>query len=94
MAMQRGSAARVAEFGEGFGGGAGGLLGVDAGAGVDVGRSGRGGGGDVEGLVHGVGAFADADGEDGVDAGGVGRARTSCGRSEFRCRSRGGRGSR
>ncbi len=28
--------------------------------------------GDVEGAVHGVGAFAYADGEDGVDAGGAG----------------------
>ena len=27
---------------------------------------------DVEGLVHGVGAFADADGEDGLDAGDAG----------------------
>ena len=53
----------------------GGLLGVDACAGVDVWESGPVGGvGDLEGLVHGVGAVADADGEDGVDAGGVGSA--------------------
>ena len=30
--------------------------------------------GEVERVVHGVGAFADADGEDGFDAGGVGSA--------------------
>ena len=84
------------EFFEGFGGGAGGLLGVDSGAGVEGGEGrGVGGGGDVEGLVHGVGAFADADGEDGVDTGVVGAARgLRCGRSESRCRSRGGRGCR
>jgi hypothetical protein len=52
-----------------------GLLGVDAGAGVDAGQAGGGGAvGEVERLVHGVGAFADADGEDGLDAGGLGAA--------------------
>ncbi len=30
--------------------------------------------GDFERLVHGGGAFADADGEDGMDSGGVGAA--------------------
>jgi hypothetical protein len=51
----------------------GGFLGMDAGAGVDGGEI-RGSGrfGDFEGAVHLVGAVADADGEDGVDAGGVG----------------------
>ena len=52
-----------------------GLLGVDAGGGVEV-RCGVVGDGwiisDLEGAVHGFGAVADADGEDGRDAGGVG----------------------
>lgn len=48
------------------------LPGVDAGAGVDLRefRSGSGDG-DFEGAVHLVWAVADADGEDGADAGGV-----------------------
>ena len=53
---------------EGLWGGAGGLLGVDADAGVDAGVA----VGDVEGTVHVVGTFADTYGEDGFDAGGLG----------------------
>ncbi len=51
-----------------------------------------GGGGDFEGLMHRGGAFADADGEDGVDARGVGTAKDFV--AVVRCRSRGGRGCR
>jgi hypothetical protein len=51
------------------------FLGVDACAGEDLGEAGAaGGGGDFEGLVHGGWPFTDSDGEDGVDAGGVGAA--------------------
>ncbi len=71
MAMQMGSAARVASLARASGVALVGLLGVDAGAGVDAGVL-VGDGFAIEGVVHGVGAFADADGEDGVDAGGVG----------------------
>ena len=56
------------DFGEVFWGGLVGFLGMDAGAGVDVGV----GAGDFERVVHGVGTLADADGEDGFDAGGAG----------------------
>ena len=45
-----------------------GFLGVDAGGGEDLGVL----VGEVEGYVHVVGAVADADGEEGVDARGVG----------------------
>ena len=61
------------EFFQGFGGGAGSFLGVDSGAGVEGWESEVVHSvGDVEGLVHGAGAFADADGENGVDSGRVG----------------------
>ncbi len=56
------------EFGEVFRCGAGGFLGVYACAGEDAGVFVR----DVECAVHGFGAVADADGEDGMDAGCVG----------------------
>ena len=64
------------EFFEGRGGGVGGLLGVDAGGGEEGGEGGVGGEGagvgQFQGAVHGFGAVADADGQDGPDAGGVG----------------------
>ena len=56
------------QFGEVFGGGLVGFLGVDAGGGVDLGVL----VGEVEGYVHVVGAVTDADGEELVDAGRVG----------------------
>lgn len=63
------------EFFEGRGGGVGGLVGVNAGGREDPGEAGVAGEGagvgDLERPVHGVGAVADADGEDGGDAGGV-----------------------
>ena len=65
------------EFGECLGGGGGGLLRVDACAGEELRRGVCGGFGcdfvgDFEGSVHGIGAVADAYGEDGVDASGGG----------------------
>jgi hypothetical protein len=51
---------------------------MDSGAGVDGGEIGRTGGfRDFECAVHLVGAFADADREDGTDAGGVGAGEDS-----------------
>ena len=93
----------VGDLGEGCVVGEVGVAGVDAGGGEDagVGRvvSGVGGAGDVAGAVHGGGAVADADAEDGLDAGCL------CAGEDLRalrvvgavggCRSgRGGRGSR
>ncbi len=64
------------ELFEGVGGGVGGLLRVDAGGGEDAGEAGFGREvapvGKFERAVHRVGAVADADGEDGFHAGGVG----------------------
>ncbi len=61
----------VGQFAEGLGGGVGGLLRVDAGAGVDAGVP----VGYVEGVVHLGGAFAYAYGEDGVGPRQRGRGR-------------------
>ena len=72
--MTSGSAEQLVEFGVGGFVGELGFVGMDSGGGEDF--WGRGTvfvlAGEVEGLMHGVGAFADADGEDGVDSGGPG----------------------
>ncbi len=62
-----GSAARVVSLAREVLGGAGGLLGVDADGGVDLWQArALGSVGDLEGLLHGGGAVAYADGENGV----------------------------
>jgi hypothetical protein len=62
------------EFFEGVGSGEAGFVGMDSGGGIDAGDVGAAGVvvGEFGGAVHGVGAVADADGEDGFDSGGVG----------------------